>query len=112
MKKQLLVLVLLAAIAAPAAAVDDDLFNSLSYRLVGPYRGGRVTAVTGVPGDPMTYYMGSTGGRSTRRWPRSVSFESRSAVYRRPASSGGNAAATHSAALRSAPLPWRHPTQT
>jgi photosystem II stability/assembly factor-like uncharacterized protein len=62
MKKQLLVLVLLAAIAAPAAAVDDDLFNSLSYRLVGPYRGGRVTAVTGVPGDPMTYYMGSTGG--------------------------------------------------
>ena len=44
------------------AAETEDLFNSLSYRLVGPYRGGRVTAVSGVPGDPMTYYMGSTGG--------------------------------------------------
>ena len=61
MKKQLLVLVM--AIAVPcAAAGDDDLFNSLSYRLVGPYRGGRVTAVAGISGDPMTYYMGSTGG--------------------------------------------------
>jgi photosystem II stability/assembly factor-like uncharacterized protein len=62
MKKQLLALVALAVIAVPADAVEDELFNSLSYRLVGPYRGGRVTAVAGVPGDPMTYYMGSTGG--------------------------------------------------
>ncbi len=62
MKKNLLVFVILAAIATPAAAFDDLLFNSLEYRLIGPYRGGRVTAVSGVPGDPMTYYMGSTGG--------------------------------------------------
>ena len=63
MKTKLLALVVLAAASTPLAAADDDiLFNSLSYRLVGPYRGGRVTAVTGVPGDPMTYYMGSTGG--------------------------------------------------
>ena len=63
MKRYLLVFVVLAAVATPVAAADDDsLFNSLSYRLVGPYRGGRVTAVAGVPGDPMTYYMGSTGG--------------------------------------------------
>ena len=63
MKRKLLVLVVLAAVATPVAAADEDsLFNSLSYRLVGPYRGGRVTAVAGVPGDPMTYYMGSTGG--------------------------------------------------
>jgi photosystem II stability/assembly factor-like uncharacterized protein len=63
MKKQLLVLMILTAVSAPSASAgDDDLFNSLSYRLVGPYRGGRVTAVTGVPSDPVTYYMGSTGG--------------------------------------------------
>jgi hypothetical protein len=62
MKKNLLVLIILAAIATPVVAFDDALFNSLEYRLVGPYRGGRVTAVSGVPGDPMTYYMGSTGG--------------------------------------------------
>ncbi len=34
----------------------------MRYRLIGPYRGGRVTAVTGVPSQPLTYYMGSTGG--------------------------------------------------
>ena len=62
MKTKLLAFVMVAAIAAPGFAADDDLFNSLSYRLVGPFRGGRVTAVTGVPGEPMTYYMGSTGG--------------------------------------------------
>ncbi|MDX2436878.1 MAG: hypothetical protein QNL88_07510, partial [Acidobacteriota bacterium] len=54
--------VILIAAASAAADFSDDLFNSLSYRLVGPFRGGRVTAVTGVPGDAMTYYMGSTGG--------------------------------------------------
>ena len=30
--------------------------------MVGPERGGRVTAVTGVPSEPYTFYMGSTGG--------------------------------------------------
>jgi photosystem II stability/assembly factor-like uncharacterized protein len=54
--------ILLAAAALLTAADDDTNFNSLSYRVVGPYRGGRVTAVAGVPGEPMTYYMGSTGG--------------------------------------------------
>ncbi len=54
--------VVLVASAAVSAEIPDDLFNSLEYRLVGPFRGGRVTAVSGVPGDSMTYYMGSTGG--------------------------------------------------
>jgi photosystem II stability/assembly factor-like uncharacterized protein len=30
--------------------------------MIGPYRGGRVTAVTGVASQPYTFYMGSTGG--------------------------------------------------
>ncbi len=63
MKTRLFVFVLLTMMAATGlAAENDDLFNSLSYRLVGPFRGGRVTAVAGVVGDPMTYYMGATGG--------------------------------------------------
>src|SRR4051794_17973910 len=37
-------------------------WSGLRYRMIGPERGGRVTAVTGVPSDPMTFYMGSTGG--------------------------------------------------
>ncbi|MCX6550896.1 MAG: hypothetical protein NTY02_07805 [Acidobacteria bacterium] len=34
----------------------------LRWRLVGPFRGGRVNAVSGVPGQPFTYYYGSVGG--------------------------------------------------
>src|ERR1700719_1584117 len=34
----------------------------MKYRMIGPERGGRVTTVTGVPGQPQTFYMGSTGG--------------------------------------------------
>ena len=34
----------------------------MEWRFVGPYRGGRVTTVAGVPSDPQLYYMGATGG--------------------------------------------------
>ena len=42
--------------------VIPELYEGLEYRSIGPYRGGRVTAGTGVPGKPYTFYMGSTGG--------------------------------------------------
>ena len=42
--------------------VDPALFKGLRYRLVGPSRGGRVTAVTGVPSQPRTFYMGVASG--------------------------------------------------
>src|SRR5262245_24693183 len=50
--------------AAPAgAAVDPALLESVSFRHLSVFkRGGRVTAVTGVPTDEKLYYMGSTGG--------------------------------------------------
>jgi photosystem II stability/assembly factor-like uncharacterized protein len=48
--------------AAHAATYDSALWNGLSYRMIGPERGGRVTTVTGVPSQPYTFYMGSTGG--------------------------------------------------
>jgi photosystem II stability/assembly factor-like uncharacterized protein len=44
------------------AGVDTALLKGLKWRLVGPYRGGRVTTVTGVPDKPLLYYMGATGG--------------------------------------------------
>lgn len=37
-------------------------FSDLDYRFIGPYRGGRVTAVAGIPNKPYTFFMGSTGG--------------------------------------------------
>ncbi len=42
--------------------IDPMLYKNLEYRLIGPYRGGRVTAVTGIPDEPLTFFMGSTGG--------------------------------------------------
>ncbi len=40
----------------------DSLYNGLKWRNIGPFRGGRSVASTGVVGQPMTYYMGGTGG--------------------------------------------------
>ena len=42
--------------------VPDVVIDGLEWRMVGPYRGGRVTTVTGVAGQPNLYYMGATGG--------------------------------------------------
>lgn len=46
----------------PAGPVPDNLLDTLDWRLVGPFRGGRVAAVCGVVGDRNTYWFGSTGG--------------------------------------------------
>ena len=43
-------------------AFDESLLQALEWREVGPYRGGRSAAVTGIPGHPDTYYFGATGG--------------------------------------------------
>ena len=48
--------------AAEGTAYNPALWSGMKYRMIGPDRGGRVTAVTGVPSQPYTFYMGSTGG--------------------------------------------------
>jgi photosystem II stability/assembly factor-like uncharacterized protein len=48
--------------AAAKPAVDPALFKAMKWREVGPFRGGRVAAVTGLAGDRETYYFGGTGG--------------------------------------------------
>jgi photosystem II stability/assembly factor-like uncharacterized protein len=60
---------LVAAGPPPATAADDrhdtptaKLIKGLHWREIGPYRGGRADAVTGLAGDRSTYYFGSTGG--------------------------------------------------
>ena len=40
----------------------DDYFSPLKYRNIGPFRGGRSVTSSGVVGQPLTYYMGTTGG--------------------------------------------------
>jgi len=48
--------------AARNVSMAPALFQDMQFRMVGPTRGGRVTAVHGVPQEPGTYYMGATGG--------------------------------------------------
>ncbi|MBW7468196.1 photosystem II stability/assembly factor-like uncharacterized protein [Pontibacter aydingkolensis] len=44
------------------AAVDPKLYDGMTWRSIGPYRGGRSATATGVPGKPNLYYFGATGG--------------------------------------------------
>ena len=37
-------------------------FDALRWRFIGPFRGGRVITVAGIPGDDRTFYFGSVGG--------------------------------------------------
>lgn len=46
----------------PIATVQDSLFHGLKWRNIGPFRGGRSVASSGVVGQPMTYYNGTVGG--------------------------------------------------
>lgn len=61
----------LAAVAAAGLMATFNLFGqqvntqalqTLHWRLIGSFRGGRVSAVAGVPGDPNIYYFGTPGG--------------------------------------------------
>ena len=61
------VVLLLAASSAfvagsAGAQADPSLFQGLRWRLIGPFRGGRVLAVAGVPGQPEHFYFGSVNG--------------------------------------------------
>jgi photosystem II stability/assembly factor-like uncharacterized protein len=63
--RSLAVVALVTCLAAPVAAAptyDPGLLAGLTWRNVGPFRGGRVLAVAGVPGDPRTYYFGGVAG--------------------------------------------------
>lgn len=73
MKKAILVSLLVLSFSDPLSAqkskkikqkisYDSSLYNSISYRLIGPFRGGRAGTVTGILNDTRTYYMGTAGG--------------------------------------------------
>lgn len=61
--------------ASAKDVVDPALLSAAKWRLVGPYRGGRVTTVTGVPGNPQLYYQGATGGGVWRTRNAGLSWE-------------------------------------
>ncbi|MCA0133795.1 VPS10 domain-containing protein [Winogradskyella alexanderae] len=49
-------------VTEPTVKLTDSMFHGLKWRNIGPFRGGRSVASSGVIGQPQTYYMGSTGG--------------------------------------------------
>jgi photosystem II stability/assembly factor-like uncharacterized protein len=46
----------------PNEVYNPALFDGMEYRMVGPYRGGRSTAVAGIPDRPHVFFQGTTGG--------------------------------------------------
>ncbi len=56
-----MLLVLLAGFAF-SQQLDPNLYNGLRWRMIGPHRGGRTVAVSGVEGQPNVYYFGGVGG--------------------------------------------------
>ena len=59
--KYLFLLIVMLGLNANSQTLDA-LFKPLKFRNIGPFRGGRSNSATGVIGDPLTYYMGTTGG--------------------------------------------------
>ena len=47
---------------AQPGRIEPAVYGGLRWRSIGPFRGGRVNGVTGVPGQPNTFYFGSVGG--------------------------------------------------
>ncbi len=66
----------------------DDHFGPLVWRSIGPYRGGRSVTATGVIGDPLTYYMGNTGGGVWKTTDAGVSWRNISDGYFKTGSVG------------------------
>lgn len=54
---------------------DQSLYSGIKWREVGPYRGGRSSSVTGVPGNPNLYYFGTVGGGVWRTKDAGQSYE-------------------------------------
>src|SRR3954465_14424201 len=59
---RLLFVVLAVSAGAARADVDPAQMQDLHWRLVGPFRGGRVLAVAGVPGEAQHFYFGAVNG--------------------------------------------------
>ena len=61
--------------------IDPALMSAMEWRLVGPYRGGRVMTVSGVAGNNRLYYMGATGGGVWKTENAGISWQNISDKY-------------------------------
>lgn len=68
--------------------LNSNSLKGLKYRLIGPYRGGRVTTVAGVPDQLFTFYMGATGGGVWKTTDGGLSWQNISDGYIKAGSIG------------------------
>lgn len=61
--------------------LDESLYSAMQWRGIGPYRGGRVTAVAGVSSQQHTYYFGACGGGVWKTEDGGLSWENISDGY-------------------------------
>ena len=61
--------------SAPATPEQPAALKLLKYRFVGPFQGGRVARVAGVPGDPTVYYVASASGGVWKSVDGGVTFK-------------------------------------
>jgi photosystem II stability/assembly factor-like uncharacterized protein len=62
MKKYLSLFTLVIALQGFTQPFDPSLFNSMKWRMIGPFRGGRTVGGTGVPSQPNVFYIGANNG--------------------------------------------------
>ena len=74
-------------------AQANSILNDLNWRLVGPFRGGRVVAVAGDPEDPLTAYFGACAGGVWKSRDGGASWKNVSDGYFKSASVGAIAVA-------------------
>ncbi|MEM6377812.1 MAG: glycosyl hydrolase [Bacteroidota bacterium] len=72
---------------------NAGVFHAMKWRNIGPHRGGRSNAVSGVKGQPMTYYMGTVGGGVWKTEDAGLTWENISDGYMQTASVGAIAVA-------------------
>jgi photosystem II stability/assembly factor-like uncharacterized protein len=77
------------------AQTAEDYFKPLKFRNIGPFRGGRSVSASGVVGDPMTYYMGTTGGGLWKTTDAGQRWNNISDGYFEMGSVGAVAVSTH-----------------
>src|SRR5713226_4194122 len=61
--------------SAAASPIDPKTYGGMKWRLIGPFHGGRVLTVTGVPTQPNTYYFGAVAGGVWKTTDGGVSWD-------------------------------------
>jgi photosystem II stability/assembly factor-like uncharacterized protein len=83
----------------PQPVIDPILLNSLEWRLIGPFRGGRVVAVAGDPKHSQVFYFGSTGGGVWKTTDGGILWENVSDGFFKRASVGAIAVSASDASV-------------